>query len=41
VATHSAIKSPAVPRENVGGDAETGVGGGAVMVTGDSSAKDL
>lgn len=39
--THSAIKSPAVARVNVGGDAETGVGGGAVMVTGDSSAKGL
>ena len=41
LATHSAIKSPAVARVNVGGDAETGVGGGAVIVTGDSSTKGL
>jgi hypothetical protein len=41
LATYAAINSPAVARANVGGDAETGVGGGAVIVTGDSSAKGL
>jgi hypothetical protein len=41
LATYSAKKSPAVARANVGGDVETGVGGGAVRATGDSSAKGL
>jgi len=41
LAMHSAIKSSAIALLDLGGDVETGVGGGAVMVTGDSRTKGL
>jgi len=38
-AAHSAIKSLTVSLEDRAGDADTGVGGGAAMMAGDSSKK--